>query len=32
MTHGGELGGRGGVVAFVVVVAIIVFLLWLARK
>jgi hypothetical protein len=32
MTHGGELGGRGGVVALVLLVAVIVFLLWMARR
>jgi hypothetical protein len=32
MTHGGELGGREGVVALVVLVAMIVFLVWLARR
>jgi hypothetical protein len=32
MTHGGELGDRGGVVALVLLVAVIVFLLWMARR
>jgi flagellin-like protein len=32
MTHGGERRGRGGVVALVVLVAIIVVLLWPARR
>jgi hypothetical protein len=32
MTHGGELGGRGGLVALVVLVAIIGFLVWVARR
>jgi hypothetical protein len=32
MTHGGELGGREGVLAAIVLVAVIAFLLWLARR